>query len=158
MWSASDEASGLTPAMGSRAGWDESLTPAQYIYSSTRNNPPVKVKKINLASKRTLDGELTDKATRFILRWPGNVPAGKVSNEIVHITDLFTNLVHAAGAQVPNDRVTDLREEHNIAIENTWALPPMMALIGRFKASLQQHPPIASGTPDPYLPDRSANQ
>lgn len=327
MWSASDEASGLTPAMGSRAGWDESLTPVQYIYSSTRDNPPVKVKKLDLASKRTLDGELTDKATRFIkrnaeagkpffayvafslphmptqpnpafagktgngswadslaeidaragqvldaikdagvenntlvilasdnggeatypwqgangpwrgtyftameaslrapfiLRWPGNVPAGKVSNEIVHITDLFATLVHAAGAQVPNDRVidgvdqmdfftgkqagsnregfvayvadrlsavkwrnwklhlieqeqmfdppiplglprlhnllTDLREEHNIAIENTWALPPMMALVGRFKASLQQHPPIASGTPDPYLPDRSANQ
>src|SRR5689334_4728066 len=25
----------------------------------------------------------------FILQWPGKAPAGRVSNEIVHITDLF---------------------------------------------------------------------
>ena len=28
----------------------------------------------------------------FIIRWPGKVPAGRVSNEIVHIVDLFSTL------------------------------------------------------------------
>ncbi|MCY1520228.1 choline-sulfatase [compost metagenome] len=154
----------------------------------------------------------------FILRWPGQVPAGKVSNEIVHIVDLYTTLAHAGGAEVPSDRavdgvdqmafltgrqpgsnregfpayvsdrlsavkwrnwklhyfiqesmfdppqalplprlhnlLTDLREEHNVVIENTWVLHPMGSLVARFKASLKEYPPIESGTPDPYSPPR----
>jgi arylsulfatase A-like enzyme len=43
----------------------------------------------------------------FIARWPGRVPAGQVSNEVVHVTDLFTTLAAAAGAQVPQDRPID---------------------------------------------------
>ncbi len=42
-----------------------------------------------------------------IIRWPGHIPAGRVSNEIVHITDLFTTLARAAGAEVPTDRAID---------------------------------------------------
>jgi len=43
----------------------------------------------------------------FTIRWPGKIPAGRVSNEIVHIVDLFTTLAHLAGAEVPNDRPID---------------------------------------------------
>lgn len=39
--------------------------------------------------------------TPYIVRWPGNVPAGKVSNELVHEVDWFTTLLLAAGAEVP---------------------------------------------------------
>lgn len=321
MWSASDQAADLTPAMGSKQGWDESLVPAQYIYEARREEPPSKVKKLDLASKRTLDEELTERATAFIkrnasasrpffayipfslphmptqpnpafagktgngswadslaeidhragqvldalkaagvedntlvilasdnggeatdpwrgangpwrgtyftameaslrapfiLRWPGQVPAGRVSNEIVHIVDLYTTLAHVGGAEVPKDRavdgvdqmaffsgkqdtsnregfpayvadrlsavkwrnwklhfiqqeemydpplplavprlhnlLTDLREEHNVAVENTWVLQPMMGIVGRFKASLEKYPAIESGIPDPYTP------
>jgi len=42
-----------------------------------------------------------------IVRWPGKVPAGRVSNEIVHIVDWYTTLAHAAGAEVPTDRAID---------------------------------------------------
>lgn len=323
MWSAADQATDLTPAIGSKQGWDESLVPAQYIYESKRDEPPSKVKKLDLASKRTLDEELAERATAFIksnasagrpffayipfslphmptqpnpdfagktgngswadslaeidhragqvldalkaagvedntlvilasdnggeatdpwrgangpwrgtyftameaslrapfiLRWPAQVPAGRVSNEIVHIVDLYTTLAHVGGAEVPTDRavdgvdqmaffsgkqdksnregfpayvadrlsavkwrnwklhfiqqeamfdpplslalprlhnlLTDLREEHNVAVENTWALPPMTAVVGRFKASLEKYPAIESGTPDPYTPPR----
>ncbi|HEY6428987.1 MAG TPA: sulfatase-like hydrolase/transferase, partial [Acidimicrobiales bacterium] len=42
-----------------------------------------------------------------IIRWPGKVPAGKVSNELVHLTDLFTTLVTAGGGTVPTDRQID---------------------------------------------------
>lgn len=45
--------------------------------------------------------------TPAILRWPGVVPAGMQSNEIMHITDMFTTLALWAGAEVPDDRVID---------------------------------------------------
>ena len=42
-----------------------------------------------------------------MVRWPGKVPAGKVSNELVHAVDWFTTLLLAAGARVPGDRMID---------------------------------------------------
>jgi arylsulfatase A-like enzyme len=39
----------------------------------------------------------------FIIRWPGKVPAGAVSNEIVHIV----TLARVGGAEVPKDRPID---------------------------------------------------
>lgn len=43
----------------------------------------------------------------FIIRWPGHVPAGRTSNEIVHEADTFTTLANIAGAAVPTDRPID---------------------------------------------------
>jgi arylsulfatase len=43
----------------------------------------------------------------FMIRWPGKVPAGAVSNEIVHVTDLYATLARAAGARPPADRPID---------------------------------------------------
>ena len=43
----------------------------------------------------------------FLIRWPGKVPAGVESNEIVHETDLYTTFAAIAGGQVPQDRVID---------------------------------------------------
>jgi arylsulfatase A-like enzyme len=43
----------------------------------------------------------------FMIRWPGRVPGGAVSNEIVHVTDLFVTLAGVAGARVPEDRAID---------------------------------------------------
>ena len=45
--------------------------------------------------------------TPCLIRYPGRVPAGRQSNDVVHITDMFTTLVHWSGAEVPNDRVID---------------------------------------------------
>jgi arylsulfatase len=45
--------------------------------------------------------------TPCIIRRPGKVPSGKVSNELVHQVDLFTPLVLVGGGKVPNDRVID---------------------------------------------------
>jgi arylsulfatase len=42
-----------------------------------------------------------------ILRWPGQISAGGVSNEIVHVADLFPTLARVAGAAVPGDRPID---------------------------------------------------
>ncbi|MNJ43445.1 Arylsulfatase [compost metagenome] len=323
IWSHADDTDGLWPAMGSKQGWDETLVPAQPIYEARRDEPPQKVKKLDLANRRTLDEEITDRASAFIkrnaeagkpffafvsfslmhmptqpnpafagktgngswadalaemdyrtgqlldtlkqagiadntlvvfasdnggeatlpwagangpwrgtyftameaslrapfiLRWPGQTPASKVSNEIVHITDLYTTLAHVGGAQIPTDRtidgvdqlafltgrqpnsnregfpayvsdrlsavkwrnwklhffqqehmldpalplpvprlhnlLTDLREERNVIIENSWVLHPAMRIVNDFKASLKQYPPIEPGTPDPYTPPK----
>jgi arylsulfatase len=43
----------------------------------------------------------------FMLRWPGQVPRGGVTNEIVHITDLFPTLARMTGAPLPADRTID---------------------------------------------------
>lgn len=45
--------------------------------------------------------------TPFVIRWPGRVPAGRVSNEIVHSVDTFTTFARIAGASVPEDRAID---------------------------------------------------
>jgi len=42
-----------------------------------------------------------------LVRWPGKVPAGKVSNEMVHLVDIFPTLAKVAGAEVPGDRQID---------------------------------------------------
>jgi arylsulfatase len=43
----------------------------------------------------------------FMIRWPGRVSAGRVSNEIVHGVDMFATLAKLASAQVPKDRPID---------------------------------------------------
>lgn len=43
----------------------------------------------------------------FIVRWPGRIAPGRVSNEIVHAVDTFTTLAKIAGASVPQDRPID---------------------------------------------------
>ena len=43
----------------------------------------------------------------FIMRWPGKVAAGQVSNEIVHVTDLYATLAAIANAPLPDDRPID---------------------------------------------------
>jgi arylsulfatase A-like enzyme len=45
--------------------------------------------------------------TPCIVRWPGHVPAGRNSDDIMHVTDWFTTMLHAAGLQAPTDRVID---------------------------------------------------
>lgn len=43
----------------------------------------------------------------FLMRWPGHIPAGSVSNEIVHEMDLLPTLAAIAGGTVPDDRIVD---------------------------------------------------
>jgi arylsulfatase len=43
----------------------------------------------------------------FLIRWPGKIPADRISNGIVHEMDLFATLAQIAGGEVPDDRVID---------------------------------------------------
>jgi arylsulfatase A-like enzyme len=43
----------------------------------------------------------------FIIRWPGRIPARRVSNEIIHEVDTYTTFARIAGAQAPDDHPID---------------------------------------------------
>ena len=43
----------------------------------------------------------------FLIRWPGKISAGRVSNEMVHITDLLPTIAKITGFKVPSDRIID---------------------------------------------------
>jgi arylsulfatase A-like enzyme len=42
-----------------------------------------------------------------IIRWPGAIPEGQVSRELVTTMDIFATLVHIAGATLPDNRAID---------------------------------------------------
>jgi arylsulfatase len=51
------------------------------------------------------------------------------------------------------DLITDTKEEYPAtALHNTWNAAPAMKIVSDFEQSLKKHPPIAPGTPDPYIP------
>jgi arylsulfatase len=45
--------------------------------------------------------------TPCIVRWPGRITPGQVSDDIMHITDWFTTILRAAGIDKPDDREID---------------------------------------------------
>jgi arylsulfatase len=47
----------------------------------------------------------------FLLRWPGKVAPGRVSNEIVHGVDMFATLAKLGGGRVPADRPMDSADQ-----------------------------------------------
>ncbi len=49
----------------------------------------------------------------FLIRYPGVIPAGRTSNEIVHLIDVFPTLAHLAGGKIPQDRVIDGVDQSN---------------------------------------------
>ncbi|KAL4959671.1 arylsulfatase [Aspergillus stella-maris] len=50
----------------------------------------------------------------FIIRWPGKVPAGSTSDQIVHVTDLFTTILDMTGSAIPSDRPIDGISQTNL--------------------------------------------
>jgi len=48
--------------------------------------------------------------------------------------------------------LTDLKEENDVGVYNTWVADPVMKIVTDFQASLKKYPPIPVGTPDPYTP------
>jgi arylsulfatase A-like enzyme len=43
----------------------------------------------------------------LIIRWEGKIRAGRESDDIIHVTDLFTTLISAIQAKLPQDRPID---------------------------------------------------
>ena len=77
----------------------------------------------------------------FIIRWLGKVPAGRVSNEMVQITDLYTTLARWGGAEIPTDRAVDGIDQRDF-------------LLGKTEKSAREFYPVfmpaGVGTPELY--------
>jgi arylsulfatase len=99
----------------------------------------------------------------FMVRWPGKVPAGRVSNEIVHGVDLFATLAKLAGAQVPNDRSMDTVDQSDFFLGKSeksaregfpiWCADRLTAVKWRnwklhfYKQDTMFDPPVKLGIP-----------
>ena len=90
----------------------------------------------------------------FIIRWPGRIPAGRVSNEIVHEVDTYTTFAKLAGARVPQDRPIDGVDQTDFLLgkSDKSSREGFPVFVADFEQSLKKYPPIAPGTPDPYTP------
>ena len=58
----------------------------------------------------------------FIARWPGRIPAGQVSAEMLSSLDLFPTLLHAAGVPVPDG--LELDGSNALPFLEGWAASP----------------------------------
>jgi arylsulfatase len=156
-----------------------------------------------------------------IIRWPGKIPKGKVTNEIIHMVDVLPTIASIVGAEVPKDRIIDgidqsdfllgKQEQSNregfpiyngdemfaykwknwkmhlielnsmfgapaklnmphlynliedpkekytidqVDVSGSWVFPVIFEKIVDFQKTLTMEPPIQTGTPDPYVPQK----
>ena len=55
----------------------------------------------------------------FLVRWPAKIPANQVSNELMHLVDLFPTLARFAGGKVPQDRIMDGADQSSFLMGKT---------------------------------------
>jgi arylsulfatase A len=66
-----------------------------------------------------------------LIRWPGHIPAGTVSDQLFNGTDFLPTICRLAGARIPTDRVIDgtdafnafLNQDYERAISPIWFFP-----------------------------------
>jgi arylsulfatase A-like enzyme len=101
-----------------------------------------------------------------MIRWPGKVPAGRVSNEIVHGADLFPTLAKIAGAKVPSDRAIDGVDQSDFFLGRSeksnregfpiWVADRLQAVKWRnwklhfYRQDTMIDPPVKLGVPNLY--------
>jgi len=66
----------------------------------------------------------------LLARWPGQIPAGATSGEIVAGFDLFATFAAVAGAEIPKDRVVDGRSLLPLLKGEPGARSPHAAFFG----------------------------
>ena len=54
----------------------------------------------------------------FLVRWPGKIPPGQVSNDVVHQVDLMPTLAGIIGADLPDDRIYDGADQSDFLMGN----------------------------------------
>lgn len=55
----------------------------------------------------------------FMIRWPGRIPAGRVTNEMVHGVDMFATMAKFGGAKTPDDRPFDSIDQSDFLLGNS---------------------------------------
>jgi arylsulfatase A-like enzyme len=92
----------------------------------------------------------------FIVYNNDDVYGYKWRNWKMHLIELENMNSEPKPLNVPRvyNLTTDPKEEYNMSSEATWLLPVMFEKIVEFQATLEEEPPIALGTPDPYKPKK----
>lgn len=110
---------------------------------------------------RGMKGDTWDGGIRvpFIARWPGRIPAGRVSKELAGIIDVFPTVLRLAGGSLPTDRVIDgkdifsvIKGEAPSPHEAIYAMAgPRLAVIrsGRWKLHVRSPGPETRYQKDP---------
>ncbi len=65
----------------------------------------------------------------FLIRWPGRIPARQISNEIVHLIDLFPTLANFVGGDIPDDRIMDGLDQSDFLMGKTDKSPRESVMI-----------------------------
>ena len=65
-----------------------------------------------------------------------------------------TDPVLSLGLPTVFNLLTNPREspDEDLATTHVWVITVVSRMLTEFQASLKEHPPIATGTPDPYVP------
>jgi len=72
-----------------------------------------------------------------IVKYPGKIPAGRVSNELVSSMDIFPTIAHLTGAQLPADRIIDGKNIWPILADQKDAESPHKVLYAYHGKNLQ---------------------
>jgi arylsulfatase len=90
----------------------------------------------------------------FLIYIYGDLYAVKWRNWKYHLIWLDDMSKTPAQLPVPYlfNLLADPKEETSVMTENGWVQIPVSRMIRAFQQSLNQYPPIAPGTPDPYTP------
>ena len=91
----------------------------------------------------------------FLIRWPGKIPAQRVSNEIVHAIDVMPTLAEVIGADLPTDRVYDGADQTEFLFgkSDKSARESVVIYIGKcaFRREMAQLEAVAEGNGRRYL-------
>ncbi len=63
-----------------------------------------------------------------VARWPGKIPAGSTSSEIMTTTDIMPTIARMAGQPVPTDRIIDGRDISHLLFDRGGATSPHRSL------------------------------
>lgn len=94
-----------------------------------------------------------------LVNWPGKIPAGKRTNEILMTADILPTVCRVTGAQLPSDRILDGRDAWPVLTEGqksshefvAWANGPQLAIRkGQWKLVLNGV--VHDGTPEGEKP------
>lgn len=72
-----------------------------------------------------------------VMRWPGQIPAGAVSNELVTSLDLFSTFVQLSGGDLPDERILDGQDIRPLMFDDDEAHSKREAFFYYFRDDLE---------------------
>jgi len=84
-----------------------------------------------------------------VMWWPGHIPSGETSDELVTVMDLLPTMAHLSGGELPGDRVIDGKDITSLVLGEPGAKSPHEVFYYYFMSQLQA---VRSGKWKLFLP------